>query len=169
MRAEPGFTLLEVLAAVLVVGMTFTVLAGANIDGLRAEGLAARRLEASLLADRTLAGIEAGLGAGAAPPVGTSESELDGFRVRVEVTPYELAPEPLPGEPAQPPAGAGADEPTLLAAPGSGAVTPLRRVAIQVLWDDGVAEHAVRRDSVVFDGVSVASLLEGIGAEETQP
>jgi len=163
MRARAGFTLLEVLAAVLVVGMVFTVLAGANIDGLRAEGLAARRLEASLVADRTLSELEAGV----APPLGTVESELDGFRVRVEVTPYELAPEPLPGEPAQP---AVADEgPTLLAAPGSGALTPLRRVAIQVLWDDGVAEHAVRRDSIAFDGVSVASLVAGIGAEEETP
>ena len=53
-RLEPargGFTLIEVLAAVALLGILYAVLARVAIEGLRAEGDSERRLEASLLAD----------------------------------------------------------------------------------------------------------------------
>ncbi len=53
-RAERGLTLLEVLAAVAVLGLLYTVLASAAVQGLRSEGESRRRLEASLLMDEQL-------------------------------------------------------------------------------------------------------------------
>ena len=81
MKSRAAFTLLEVLAAAAVVGAAFTVLAQINIQGLRAEGTAMRRLEASLLADRVLSDMEAQLMMGVAPQVGRDEREMEGFWV----------------------------------------------------------------------------------------
>ena len=55
-RAErqSGFTLLEVMAAVLVLGLLYTVLASAAMRGLRSEGTDRRRADAEMIADREL-------------------------------------------------------------------------------------------------------------------
>ena len=53
-RPTDGFTLLEVLAAVAILGIWFVVLASVGIQGLRAEGTNERRIRASLLADTIL-------------------------------------------------------------------------------------------------------------------
>jgi prepilin-type N-terminal cleavage/methylation domain-containing protein len=172
MQRRAGFTLLEVLAAVAVIGLTFTLLARANIEGLRAEGVAERKLEASLLADRllVLAELESQLAAGTAPPVGRSEREDQGFRVLLDVTPLELS---LPQPAGQPVPGSmqgralGPSEsagPSLLAAPGTNTPTLLRRVHLEVAWFDGISEESVRRDTIVFDAVQAAPLLEGLAA-----
>jgi prepilin-type N-terminal cleavage/methylation domain-containing protein len=85
-----GFTLLEVLAAVAILGIAYITLGSSGIQGLQHEGEARRRLEASLLADSVLSEIEAGLEAGAAPPLGEEESEADGFTIAVEVEPFSI-------------------------------------------------------------------------------
>ena len=50
-RSDPGFTLLEVMAAVAVVAIVFTTLARVANQGMQSQGISKRRLEASLLAD----------------------------------------------------------------------------------------------------------------------
>ncbi len=169
MRSRAGFTLLEVLAASAVVGFVFTVLASWNIQGLRAEGTASRRLEASLLADRVLSDLEAGLLTGTAPQVGRDENEVEGFAVVVEVAPLPVVLADLPPEVAgSPTLGGEPSGPTLLSSSGGGgAVTPLRHVRIEVGWMDGTAEERVVRDTFVFDAASVASTLEGISTPGT--
>jgi prepilin-type N-terminal cleavage/methylation domain-containing protein len=167
MRTRAGFTLLEVLAAAAVVGAAFTVVAKANIQGLRAEGTAGRRLEASLLADRVLSELEVQLMIGTAPQVGRDERDMEGFNVLVEVAPLAIVLADLPPELAE--SAALSDNragPTLLAKESSGAVTPLRHVHIAVGWTEGASEQQVVRDTFVFDAASVSSYLEGISTED---
>jgi type II secretory pathway pseudopilin PulG len=164
-RVGAGFTLLEVLGAVVVIGVSFTLLARANIQALRAENVARRQLEASLLADRALAEIEAGLLTGSAPGVGNDERQEGGFVVRVAVEPLELGLDPLPE---RAPAAFGSNDggPTLLAAPGRAEGSPLRLVRIEVAWPHAGAELAVLRETFVFDQSAVQSILETLVAEE---
>ena len=54
-----GFTLLEVLGAVAVLGIWYFVLATIATDGLLKEGQSLRKLRAGLIADRMLAELEA--------------------------------------------------------------------------------------------------------------
>jgi len=159
-----GFTLLEVLGAVAIIGLAFTLLARANIEGLRAEGTARRQLEASLLADRTLAGLEAQLQDGVVPELGSREDLVEGYRVEVEVTPLEVDLPPLP-EPV--PEGFGEEDtgPSLLD-PGAGgapggrnAPALLRRVRVEVAWAEGAAERSVLRETLVFDVAGAQALL----------
>lgn len=166
-----GFTLLEVLAAVVVVGLTFALLARWNIEGLRAESRAEWRLQASLVADRVLAEMEAAHLAGTPPQVGEQRRTVDGFEVLVDVQPLSLALADVPPEIAAshpetttPPPG-----PTLLAAPGSGQVTPLRQVHVSVRWNDGIADNEVVRDTFAFDEASVASLLQPLAQQASGP
>lgn len=168
-RRLHAFTLLEVLAAVLVIGVSFTLVARANIEGLRAEGIATRRLAASLLADRALAELESQqlIQTGTAPQVGREQREVDGYRVEIEVAPLEITLAPLPPELGE--AASLADQPgapSLLAAPQQGAATPLRHVRIAVVWDDGSGEDRVVRDTFVFDAASVSSFIDQIGGSE---
>ena len=89
-RAAPGFTLLEVLVALLVFGLLFGVLAQIMRTGLRQSASAETTVMASLLARSQLArvGVELPL----AP--GEVEGEADGMHWRTAI---RLA-EPLSGE-----------------------------------------------------------------------
>ena len=70
---QHAFTLLEVLAAVAILALVYTVLARVGIQGFRAEGGADRRLRASLLADDTVAEIEGQIEMGSTPTIGEKE------------------------------------------------------------------------------------------------
>jgi prepilin-type N-terminal cleavage/methylation domain-containing protein len=153
-----GFTLLEVLVAVAVLGLLYTALAGVAIQGLRAEGESYRRLEASLLADSLLADIEVGLGEGAPPRLGREEDERDGFTIVTEVSAYELpvqleAPEGLPKGSA-----------SLFG--GRTQESMIRRVDVSVSWTEGADELSVRRTSFGLDLEQAAPLLEGLATAE---
>lgn len=80
-----GFTLLEVLGAVAILGISYVMLATASIQGLRAVGESQRRLEASLLADRILTELEIGTETGQLlePRLETWESEP--FEIELEI------------------------------------------------------------------------------------
>ena len=161
-RTRSAFTLLEVLAAVAVIGIVFTTLARAGILGLRAEGRAERRLAASLLADRILADLEAGLAAGIAPAVGFDEREEEDFRIEVEVAPLDLALPAVEGPDVPAIFEDSPGSPTLLTSPDPRTATPLRRVEIRVAWQAGAAEESVVRQTFAFDGASVSALLASL-------
>jgi prepilin-type N-terminal cleavage/methylation domain-containing protein len=173
MRSRSGFTLLEVLAAVAILAIAYGTLGASGIQGLQHEGEARRRLMASLLADSVLAEIESGIERGVAPEVGSEEQEMEGFRVVVEVEPYTLAlPEEdaaqgkrlgharsrLGGDAAATPAPIGA---SLLGVEGSrGVQPPLRRVSVQVVWDEGFGERVAVRTTYALDAEAAAATLE---------
>ena len=148
-----GFTLLEVLIAVAVLGLVFTALANTHIQALRYEGESYRRLRASLLADAILADLEVALEEGTAPPLGRQEDESDDFVIVTEVSAYDIplaleAPEGLEG-------GA-----TLFGSRGRESM--IRRVDVSVSWTEGVDELTVQRTSFGLDLEQAAPLLEGL-------
>ena len=160
--AERAFTLLEVLAAVAILGILYTVLAGAAMDGLIAEGTNKRRLEASLLADRQLAELELQLDARIVPPVGEEKFEIGDFRVAIVVEPYDLIlPELQTGSRQAAP---------LLADLTTDGRSPLRQIQVSVAWFEAHVEHQVLRISFAFDADALdLSLLPEVSAPTGAP
>jgi prepilin-type N-terminal cleavage/methylation domain-containing protein len=165
-----GFTLFEVMAAVLVIGILYTVLIGTASQGLRAEGESRRRLEASLLADEYLAQIEAGIATGVFPELGITEEEAEGgYHVAVEVAPFDPTPYlgeafkealPKPGDPV----------PSLFAPPARPDQSLLRTVSVSVKWAEAEGEHEARRTTLAYDTATVARLFpEDTGGAEGEP
>jgi len=111
-------------------------------------------MEASLLADATLAEIETRLALGEALQLERTESEEEDFRVSVEVTPFQL-PTELAGELAETapdaPSVFGADAPSLL-----------QRVEVRVVWDDGIFERSAERVTFAFDSQAAQALTGGL-------
>jgi prepilin-type N-terminal cleavage/methylation domain-containing protein len=160
-----GFTLLEVLAAVALIGFAYVALSQAGIQGLRIEGDARRRLEASLLADRTLADLEAAVETGSVPAPGTDEREEDEYVVATEVAPYSLtipAPKPKTGE--ERTTTPAPEEGGLLGSTKPGSSSALRRITVRVSWPEGDGERAVERTTFAFDAESVRSELDKLDA-----
>jgi prepilin-type N-terminal cleavage/methylation domain-containing protein len=166
-RARRGFTLLEVLVAVALLGLVVSVLAGSAIQGMAYEGDAARRLRASLLADRALWQVEAALELGAPPqPQHEETAEGDEFRITVDVQPLDLAQAGLGALLAPGPAAAAApeDAPAVAPAPGAAPV-PLYLVSVRVAWIEGLQELDVTRTTFAFDG---SAALQALGASAQQ-
>lgn len=167
-RTERGLTLLEVLAAVAILGIVYTLLADWAIQGLLAEGEARRRLDASLVADRVLGELEAAVEAGNAPPLGVEESEQDGFAVRVEVTAVDLVQAGLEAEPLETrdrrrqEAG---ESGSFLAAGAQGAPSAMRRIHVSVTWEEGLREVETTRTTFALDREPIRALLEQLDAE----
>ena len=163
-----GFTLLEVMAAVAVLGLVYVVVARVAIQGLQTEGDASRRLRASLLADRTLSDLEVELAGGAAPRVGETETTEEEFTVVVEVSPFDIGSvlQDGAGEGQRPTAPTSALQ--LLSPSRGGGVPTLLQVAARVTWIEGVSEREVTRTSFVFDAEAAAPLLEGISGSEEE-
>lgn len=169
-----GFTLLEVLAAVAILGIWYVILAAVAIGGLRAQGESQRRLEASFLADEAIAEIEAGLNSGNAPDEEVKEYERDDYVVRIEVLSYSLDLPPLESgsssASAAPNSGAATLAVTnLLGGAGASGESPLRSVHIEVSWTEGYDERSVIRDTYAFDLESVRSELAALEGEFIEP
>jgi prepilin-type N-terminal cleavage/methylation domain-containing protein len=140
-RAQRGFTLLEVLGAVLVLGMLYSVLAEVAIQGLRAEGESRRRLEASLFADELMSEIEASIAAGEVPPVGVSLEEDEFYVIELEVSPINTG--------ALLPPGVLGEEETLANLMGAQTdEVPIREIALTISWLEGDRELSVKRTTL---------------------
>jgi prepilin-type N-terminal cleavage/methylation domain-containing protein len=149
-----GFTLIEVMGAVLILGLLFTWLASVAMIGLRSEGTDRRRADAELLADLELTTIEASVTAGQMPKDGRSERDEEAFRVLVEVAPTDvlsLLPAPLARDIAQ------KSDPrapsVLLVERGQSRV---RRVSVVVEWDEAGNPAQVERTTFAYDKSELA-------------
>jgi len=142
---ERGFTLIEVLAAIAILALLYTLLTESAIQGLRSEKASLRRLQASLVADRWLAELEMQLNVGGVPPLGEEEEEDGDFLVRTAVEPFDLI---LPELGTEAPAERG--KPVL-----SGFTTdrssPLRVVRVSVAWEEAGIERQVSRTTFGLD------------------
>jgi prepilin-type N-terminal cleavage/methylation domain-containing protein len=159
-RARRGFTLIEVLGAVLVLAVLYTVLAEAAIGGLRTEGENRRRLEASLLADDMLMEIESGLLSGNVPQIGREESEDDLYLITLEVRaidPSEFLPAQAFGERSI----------ALDLLGGDGDESPLRAIEISVAWFEVEDERVVRRTTFAFDTGGLTGAEDSIDFDAT--
>ena len=183
MRRE-GFTLLEVLAAVAILGIAYIALGSSGIQGLQYEGEARRRLEASLLADRVLAEIETELELEwhMTPPLGDDEREEGDFKIAVRVEPFSIVvPEEQRnggkrlGDARSRLGGSGgqAQKPVIpgpsLLGDGSGprAVSPLRRIDVSIVWNEGFGERSVSRTTFALDPDSARGTLDAIAQSLT--
>ena len=172
-----GLTLLEVLGAVALLAILYTVLAGNAIEGLRSEGESRRRLRASLIADDRLAEIELELARGSSPPLGRAEEERDGFRIAIEVKPLEIPPQPEAKQTADEGSLAAkraarkrreVEVPSLFAAPKTGTTPALLDIDVVVRWDDGVYERELHRTTYALDATAVEAAFESVAALQTQ-
>lgn len=158
---ERGFTLLEVLVAIALLGMVVSALAGSAIEGMSYEGDASRRTRASLLADRALWQIEAALKLGAPPQPSHEESqEGEEFRILVDVQPLDLSQGGLGAllAPASDAPGGATPEPSSDGATAA-ALMPLYQVFVRVSWIEGLRELEVTRSTFAFDGSAAAQAL----------
>ncbi len=153
-----AFTLFEVLAAVALLGILFTTLAGVASTWLRAEGEARRRFEASLKADVRLGELEAEVAAGRVPAPGEGEARDDPYRITTRVEPLR-PPVELLEVPGQAPAPAA---PTLFPGQGSTFSPPLRLIEVRVSWDEGAEERHVERTTLAFDLAAAAPALTAL-------
>jgi hypothetical protein len=159
--------LLEVLAAVAVVAVVFTMLLTLQIDAMGAEGDAWRRMRASLLADRVLGEVEGLLASGAPPTMGRTESDEEPYHIEVEIAPFGLD-ELVARIVALRKEQRGAprvSEPALLVAPARGPA-PLLQVAVRVSWQEGSREAQVGRTTFAFDPVAAAPILAALSGGE---
>lgn len=156
-RSARGFTLLEVLASVLVLGLVFTMLAEVAIVGLRSEGIDRRRAEASLLADQELALLESLLATGMPLENGLTEKEQEPYRIAIEVLPEDvmaLLPPPVIEEAL--PEDEGELATLLVDDRGDSRV---QRIRVVVEWDEGVEIERVERTTHTFDTSELAALF----------
>ncbi len=147
---ESAFTLLEVLAAVAILGIWFSVLASIAIQGQRSEGENERRIRASLLADQTLMELELGFDEGSFPEDGTEEKEQDEFIVRIETGSMEN--DEL----------VATDEffSLLLQGDLANLAADLYTVRVAVSWQEGHEEVSVTRFTYAWDPSGVEEAIE---------
>jgi prepilin-type N-terminal cleavage/methylation domain-containing protein len=157
---QRGFTLLEVLAAVAILGILYVVLADVAMQGLLSEGRSRRRLEASLVADQALSDIEIEMAFGGPPPDGRSEDEQEHFTVIVETEPFVV---PVPPEESAP------GVPVLDPTPPSEGLSSLREIVVTVSWLEGKNEHQLSRTTYGYDAAAFAAAVPLDAGEDDNP
>lgn len=142
------------MVAVAILGIVLSLLIQASVGGMAIEGDAHRRLAASLIADRLLADLESEALLGTPVTIGRNESEEQGYRLLVEIRPFDPARLGLP-EPSDP----GMAPLTVLLGDGGGTPPPLLEIEISVQWQEGVYTQEVRRTTFSFDAAAAATQL----------
>jgi prepilin-type N-terminal cleavage/methylation domain-containing protein len=157
-----GFTLLEVLAAVAILAIWFIVIAGAATQGLRAEGISQRRLEAGMIADRYVAELEASTVDGEAPELVNDVAQEGEFQVAVIVTPFAEGVQT--GAPPNAVDGVvAADLQSMLAQEIPERVADLRRFDVRVTWTEVGLEQSVERTGFAFDLATAQEAFDEAG------
>ena len=152
-RRAGGFTLLEVLAAVAILGIWYVVIAAMATDGLRKQGTSLRLMEASEIASRYMAEIEASTLDGTVPPNRDEESEEGNFLVHVLIVPFGFGVNVSSGAESPPVGGIGnaPDLKTLLKSKMPGVNRHLVSINVHVSWEEGQDQKSVRRTSYAFN------------------
>jgi prepilin-type N-terminal cleavage/methylation domain-containing protein len=154
---QRGFTLIEVMGAVLVLGLVFTWLASVAMMGLRSEGTDRRRADAELVADLEISTIEASVTAGQMPKDGRIERDEEPFRVLVEVAPTDvlsLLPASLAKDIAK---NSDPRAPSVLH--DERGESRVRRVSVVVEWDEAGEPAQVERTTFAYDKSELAQFF----------
>jgi prepilin-type N-terminal cleavage/methylation domain-containing protein len=165
-RPVQGFTLLEVLAAVAILAVWFILIAGTAMQGLRAEGISRRRLEAAMIADRAMADLQTASVDGIAPPLTDEVTEQDDYTISVVVSAVAEPGGRTPAPAASDPTAQEGEAPALLdllAAEMPTRLADLRRLDVRVAWLEGGLEMAVERTSFAFDVTNAQQAYEEAG------
>lgn len=157
-RGQGAFTLIEVLAAVALLGLLYTALATKATQGVMSEADSLRRFQASLLADEKLAEIETLAAMDQTPELGRREEESpDGiFQVTVEVSEWSV---PVPPPPADATTAPG-PQPTAPSVLGEGSQDPgaVLQALVRVSWDEGAWERSIERVTFLLDQARIRAL-----------
>ena len=162
-----GFTLLEVMAGVLVLGLLYTVLASAAMRGLRSEGMDRRRADAAMVADRELAALESKIEGGAQLADGRSEAEQEPYKIQVEVAPADvltLLPPALGRELART-----QDPRAQSVLHDERGQSRIRRVSVIVEWDEAGEPAQVERTTYAYDKAAIAGFFPSSGGKSAAP
>lgn len=147
--AKNGFTLVEVMAAVLVLGLLYTVLASSAMRGLRSEGIDRRRADAEMIADRELTTIETEIASGVPLEDGLAEREEEPYKVSSNVEPFDvlsLLPAPLHAEIVR-----DTDPKAASLLHDERGQSRVRRISVVVEWDEAGEPDHVERTTFAFD------------------
>jgi prepilin-type N-terminal cleavage/methylation domain-containing protein len=175
-RSSRAFTLIEVMAAALILGVFVTALSEMLARASRFEGDTRRIAEAAALADRELARIEEGMQRGAAPPLGKTENAEDFFSVATEVRAFDVAglvlePEAEGSRPPVPRASVSGDA-GWLAAPTAAQSPPILEIDVAVTWEGAPVDtesgepFTIRRRSFALNPAALETLAENPGDQE---
>jgi prepilin-type N-terminal cleavage/methylation domain-containing protein len=156
-----GFTLLEVLAAVALLAVLYTVLARVAIEGLRGEGESKRRLEAAMLADaRIVQSFTALSGGFVMPELGHQEMVEGDYTLALDVALFQPPPEWGFGE------SSGGPPPIVFAStPGAPGAQALRTVHLEVSWLEGTEKRQVSRTFYLPDFERISQLVASAGGQ----
>jgi prepilin-type N-terminal cleavage/methylation domain-containing protein len=165
-----AFTLIEVMAAVFILGLFVAAISQLLQQASKNEGRARLDAQAAVLADTEIARLEEGLARGAPPPLGKSESGEGSWRITTEVAPFDatklagITPEAEGGRPA-PPSAPGAEGSWLLS-PRAKQTPPLLEIAVRVSWDGAPVDAdtgqpaAIRRRTFALNPAALEALAE---------
>jgi prepilin-type N-terminal cleavage/methylation domain-containing protein len=142
MRARSAFTLIEVMAAVFMLGLFVAAISQLLTQARRNEGFARLQAQAAAQADDEVASLEEGLARGTAPALGSRESGEDPWRVVTEVRPFDVTLLAPAAPEAQRAAPAAAGAASLLAAPSARETPPLLEIEVRVSWEGAPADSA---------------------------
>jgi prepilin-type N-terminal cleavage/methylation domain-containing protein len=170
-RSSAAFTLIEVMAAAVILGLFVASISTLMSEGARREGDARRQAEASALADDEIAKLEEGFARGAAPPIGTGETLKERFRVASRVRAFDAS-QLAPAAPRQPvrdaPAPPGA---SCLTGAAAKQTPPLLEVEVRVTWDGAPVDDetgepvGVRRLTFLLNPAALEALPKKEAAE----
>ncbi len=166
MRRSNAFTLIEVMAAVFILGLFVASISAILTQAQRQEGDARRRARAAAYADRLLAEVDESVLRGAALTPGSRETREEDLSATTTIAAFDPAALLPPG--AEPEPGAsGRAEPTpsgWLAGPNAKTAPPILEVAIRVSWDGAPVDaetqqpYAVRRRSFALNPAALETL-----------
>jgi prepilin-type N-terminal cleavage/methylation domain-containing protein len=176
-RNENAFTLIEVMAAVFILGLFVAAISQLLTQASRNEGRARLQGQASSLADRAIAEIEEGIARGAAPPLGEREAGEENWIVVTNVTAFDATTLAPAGGPADDARGGSATGPapagSWLASPAAETNPPLLEIAVRVSWKDAPVDaetqqpFAIRRRTFALNPAALEGLSSaGDGAED---
>lgn len=170
-----GFTLLEVLGAVAILGIWYFVLAALATDGLLHEGQNLRRLRAGIIADQVLAELETTHLDGSAPELMDETERREGeeadiYEIRKQVKAFTLdfgSPESNAGQATTiDPSAPVPALPSLLGQNMPGFARHLYQMNVIVSWSEGFMDREkVHRTSFIFD---MAKAAESYQSEDIQ-
>lgn len=160
-----AFTLIEVMAAAVILALVVAWLTAAVGKMNLREGDSRRRAGAALYADRLLIEIEESAARGVAPPLGKREAEEGLYQAAIEVAPLDPALLPLAGAPDSKGARAAStprEEAAAgwLASPAAQESPPLLQATVHVTGKDGIFDAGVSRTTFFLNPAALKALAD---------